>query len=453
MVRYFPEQMSPNLKKATDQGGEGMPTHTSGNNLSPDAPTLSRNLKSLLQVRSTLILCQAAMVVFSFVIPDLRLQVWPMIAIIMAYAVVNIASMVMFRNCRDISEHSFFGQLILDVAFLTLLLYFSGGYTNPFISLYLLPLFIVSSTLPGRYAWSMAALVMTCYSLLVFYYQPLFITGHNHADMGFHLHLVGMWFSFVLSVVLIVFIIKRMSDALRERERRLADMREKAARDELVVALGAMAAGAAHELGTPLSTMAVIAGELAREHADDRDTAGNIHLLREQVRRCKDILSQISASAGQGRAEGGRSLPVDIYLRGVLEQWQSTRPEASVSMDIQSGKAPALLADVKLTQAICNILNNAADASPERIWLVCRWHDDRIEIEVHDEGTGLPADFREQIGSPFVSTKSGGRGLGLFLSRAVIERLGGTLVLTDRKPQGVCARLSLPSVRLPAGGA
>jgi two-component system sensor histidine kinase RegB len=419
--------------------------------MTTDAPTLSRNLKRLLQVRSTLILCQAALVLSSLLLPALRLQLWAMSGIIAVYALVHLASIAMFRGQQEISERAYFGQLLLDVAFLTLLLYFSGGYTNPFISLYLLPLFIASSTLPGRYAWTMAGLVLGCYSLLVFYYQPLFSMQQGHADAGFHLHLVGMWFSFVLSVALIVFFIMRMSDALREREKRLADMREQAARDELVVALGALAAGAAHELGTPLSTMAVVAGELAGDLAEDREAVGRVQILREQIRRCRHILSQISASAGQARAEEGRGLAVDAYIREVLAQWRSTRPDASVSVDMQPGHAPSLVADVTLTQAIINLLNNAADASPERVGLSCRWQDGRIEIEVCDEGEGLPPELRQRIGSPFVSTKSGGRGLGLFLSRAVVERLGGSLSLAERQPHGVCARLTLPYAHFLAG--
>lgn len=415
--------------------------------LTTDAPTLSRNLKRLLQMRSLLILCQAGLVLLSFMLAEIQLRLWPMLAVIASYAVVNVVSIRLLRDQREISERAYFAQLVLDVLFLTLLLYFSGGYSNPLIWLYLLPLFIVSSTLPRVYAWSMAGLVLVCYSILVFFYQPLFVMVHGHAGMDFHLHLVGMWASFVLSVALIVFFIMHMSDALREREKRLADLREKAARDELVVALGALAAGAAHELGTPLATMAVVAGELAHEHATDPVAAGKLQILKEQIRRCRDILSQISASAGQARADEGRSIGLDAYMRQLLEQWQSTRPGTSVEFDMPSGTPPSLVADVTLTQALFNLLNNAADASPERIELSCRWRGDNIEIEICDEGPGLPEEFRQQLGSPFVSTKSGGRGLGLFLSQAVIERLGGSLRLADRQPRGVCACITLPYAR------
>lgn len=427
-----------------------MPFRAAANNSLTDAPTLSRNLKRLLQMRSILILCQAALVLLSFLIPGVHLQLWPMLAVIVTYTAVNLVSIRMLHSQEEISEQAYFAQLILDVLFLTVLLYLSGGYTNPFISLYLLPLIIVSSTLPRAYAWSMATLVLVCYSLLVFFYWPLFGMQQGHMANGFHLHLVGMWFSFILSVSLIVFFVMRMSDALRERERHLADMREKSARDELVVSLGALAAGAAHELGTPLATMAVVVGELGRTHADNPE---QIKILKEQLQRCKEILSQISASAGAARAEEGRSLPVDAYLLEVLEQWQSTRPETDVAVDMATGSAPRLVADVTLTQALFNILNNAADASPARIELACRWSGDGIVIEVCDEGAGLPDGFRHQLGAPFVSTKSGGRGLGLFLSQAVIERLGGSLTLADRQPHGACARIALPGSIFVATGA
>jgi len=196
--------------------------------------------------------------------------------------------------------------------------------------------------------------------------------------------------------------------------------------------------------------MAVVVGEMARNHEGD---AGQMQILKEQVQRCKEILSQISASAGVARAEGGRSLPLDAYISESLEQWQSTRPATQVELQIQEGDAPMLVADVTLTQAIANLLNNAADASGGAITLVCGWSADAITIEVCDEGPGLPEAFRQQLGTPFVSTKSSGRGLGLFLSQAVIERLGGSLSLSEREPHGVCARISLPRSRLTTGGA
>jgi len=182
----------------------------------------------------------------------------------------------------------------------------------------------------------------------------------------------------------------------------------------------------------------------------DEAAQARVEIIRSQVRRCRQILSQISASAGQARAEGGRGLAVDAYIGEVVAQWRSVRPDASVSVDMQSGAAPMLVADMTLTQAIINLLNNAADASPESIDLACRWQAGQIEITVCDEGEGLSPEIRARLGSPFASTKSGGRGLGLFLSRAAVERLGGRLTLDERQPRGVCARLTLPVAELSA---
>jgi len=264
-----------------------------------DAPTLSRNLQRLLQMRSILILCQFALLVLSQFVSELYLDIWPLLAVIVVYAAANLLCVYLCWRQRVISEKAYFAQLMLDVAFLTILMYFSGGYTNPFISLYLFPMIIAGTTLPRLYAWLIGGVVLLCYSFLVFFYQPIFMMQTSHAGNGFHLHLVGMWLTFALSIGLIVFFVMRMSDALRERERRLADMREKAARDEHIIALGTQAAGAAHEVGTPLATMAVLVGELQHEWVEKKPLVLKLGIIRSQIDRCKETMARMSASAGQ----------------------------------------------------------------------------------------------------------------------------------------------------------
>jgi len=333
-----------------------------------DAPTLSRNLQRLLQMRSILIICQFALVVLSQLVSDIQVGLWPLLTVIVAYSAVNLVSMRMYGQQAEISEKAYFAQLMLDVLFLTILMYFSGGYTNPFISLYLFPMMIASSTLPRFYAWLMGGLVLLCYSVLVFFYQPIFATHMGQGSDGFHLHLVGMWFTFVLSVGLIVFFVMRMSDALRERERRLADLREKAARDEHIIALGTQAAGAAHEIGTPLATMAVMVKELQHEWEEQTPLVLKLDVIRSQIDRCKESMSKMSASAGQFRAEAGRSMNLATYLDELFSGWQLLCPEAGLNVQSKGcDPAPVIVIDETLTQAIYNVLNNAYDVSPQRI--------------------------------------------------------------------------------------
>jgi len=158
---------------------------------------------------------------------------------------------------RAVSNLELFAQLGADVAALSILLYYGGGSTNPFVSLYLLPLVIAAATLPGRYTWGMAALTAACYSLLMVYYIPL-PHIHQHGDDAFNIHVLGMWLGFVISAVVVAYFVVQMAQAVRSRDEMLARVREEVLRNERIVALGTQAAGAAHEMGTPLSTMAVV---------------------------------------------------------------------------------------------------------------------------------------------------------------------------------------------------
>ncbi len=289
------------------------------------------NMGRVLLMRAVLILCQLLLVLLSLLYDGITLSLAPIMVVITVYIAVNVVSLLLLLKRRKPSERAYFFQLLLDVLFLTLLLYFSGGYTNPFVSLYLLPLIVVATTLDKRYAWAMAVAVLSGYTLMVFEYHPLFVMGGGHASQiaGFHLHLLGMWFSFALSVGLIVFFIMRMSQSIRERDIRLAQMRETAERDSHVLALGAMAAGAAHELGTPLATMAVVSHELACDFADNREIVEQVAILENELARCKQVLSQLSATAGQLRAEGGQRMVFDRYVRDAVTRWQVMRPQAA----------------------------------------------------------------------------------------------------------------------------
>lgn len=418
-----------------------------------DAPTLSRNLQRLLQMRGILILCQFALVLLSRFVEDIHLDPWPLLAVILAYTGINLLCIRICGRPSEISERVYFAQLMLDVVFLTVLMYFSGGYTNPFISLYLLPLIIAGSTLPRIYAWLTGGAVLLCYSFLVFFYRPIFSTQMGHIGSGFHLHLAGMWMTFVLSIGLIVFFVMRMSDALRERERRLADLREKAARDEHIIALGTQAAGAAHELGTPLATMAVLAGELQRECRGDDALYAQLDVMRSQIERCKQTLARMSASAGELRAEAGRGVDLREYFGSLFSEWRALRPGVKLYAEIRGNDpAPRIVADETLTQAIVNVLNNAGDASPDRVNADVFWNADMLEVEIRDYGSGLSDAALQSVGEPFFTTKESGHGLGLFLTQAVMHRLGGEAVFTNHPEGGACVRLVLPldKLRLPA---
>lgn len=415
--------------------------------ISTDLPLVS-NLKRLLWLRGIVISCELMAVLWVNYGLHIELPLQAMLLIIALHMIINAVAWLRLRIADEISTAEFAIQLAIDTIILASLMYFAGGYTNPFVSLFLLPLVITAAVLPRIYTWLIALLTISCYSLLIFYYRPLAIVPLNMSvnNQQFGLHVMGMWFSFLLSAGLVVFFVVRMANTLRERDRDLAQAREKALHDEHLVAMGTLATGAAHELGTPLATMAVLANELKYDYADDPGLIEKAEIFRDQLNRCKAIISDISASTGQARGEGGGRVAINDYLEDVVRQWRLLRPQAVFSVDFDgTTPAPHILMDKTLTQAIINILNNAADASIDQVEVRGQWDSDQLTLDVCDRGNGLDDKQLATIGTPFYTTKPHGLGLGLYLARAVVERYSGSLVLTNRNDgPGIQARLQLP---------
>ena len=378
---------------------------------------------------------------------DIALPLPWMLSVLLLLLAVNFLTFWRFRRRGEIHEHEVFLQLLVDVGALSALLYLSGGSTNPFVSLYLLPLVIAATTLPSGYALAMAGVTIICYALLFFFNVPLDATHAGHAGAGFQLHLVGMWANFVLSAAVIAFFVARMAQAIRQRDAELTRHKQRALRNERIVALGTLAAGAAHELGTPLSTMAVVLGEMRREYAHDPELAVDVATLTSQVDACKLTITRMVAAAGQARAEGGGAQPIDEFLQETLERWRLIRPAVSLTERL-TGPAPAprIVTEHTLRQAIVNLLNNAADASPADVELDCSWDRERLRLEIRDRGPGLSHEAEHRAGRGFFSTKPAGEGngIGLLLARATLERLGGQLRLQARSGGGVSTLLDLP---------
>jgi two-component system sensor histidine kinase RegB len=432
--------------------GKRLSPHRSSDRAVYAAGSLSAlNMKRLLLLRAGAVIGWVLALMFAGWQLGVSLPFIAMSALIAGWCIVSLVSWVRLRDREDIEDRIFVFQLLLDVAMLGLLLYLSGGSTNPLTLLLLLPLIVSAALLPGVYSWIIAAAIIACYTLLLYRYVPLPVPEHEHGVHDFELHVTGMWLGFVLSAGLIVAFVARMGSTLRERDRLLSESKQRALRDERIVALGALAAGAAHELGTPLGTISLIAEELSLDHEDDQHLQERLGLLREQVSRCKHTLAMLSLSAGQSQAASGHRLPVDEYLRDVLERWRNLRPATRVQADLAGDlPAPVIVAEQTLSQAIISILNNAADASPERIEFKARWDWERLTLEVCDYGTGLAPAALSAAGKRVFSTKPPGEGLGLglYLAYSVVDRLGGEMLLFNREEGGACTWLTLPLKQL-----
>jgi len=405
------------------------------------------NLRRLLLLRAITLAGLGLILWFVVTHLDLPLPVMPLAGVLTGMLAFSLGTLWRLRRAWPVRDRELFGQLLLDVASLTVLFYFSGGSTNPFVMLYLLPLAIAAAALPAGYVWGMAGVTTVCYTALLAWHVPLPHTGQAH-DADFGMHVLGMWLGFVLSAALIAWFAVRMAATVRERDRTLAAMRENALRHERVLALGTLATGAAHELGTPLSTMAVLVKDIAPEQGISADKLG---ILRTQIARCKEILASLSAVAGQVRAESGQSLALDAWLRKLTERWLALRPGVNTRQHFDGTQPPPrVVAELTLAQAITNILNNAADASPDSVEIDARWNADELVLEIADRGAGLAPEVQASAGAPFLTTKSDGLGLGLFLAYTTLNRFGGDVRLMSREGGGVLCRLTLPLATLKA---
>jgi two-component system sensor histidine kinase RegB len=413
--------------------------------LLPSLPGTSQ-LRRLVALRNIAVAAQLLTLLAAWKILKLELDWPPMLLTIAVLALINLFTWLRLRGNRPVSNPELFAQLCTDVVALSVLLYYGGGSTNPFVSLYLLPLVIAAATLPGRYTWGMAALTAACYSLLMAYYIPL-PHIHFHQDDAFNIHVLGMWLGFVISAVVVAYFVVQMAQAVRHRDEMLARVREEILRNERIVALGTQAAGAAHEMGTPLATMAVVIGEMQHDAAAGQpELRDSLAILDEQVRACKRILDKIMANAQDSGA--AQPQPADRLMAEVLDEWQLLRPAAQYHYRSRgAAPAPLISADITLRAALMNLLNNAADAGPQPIEIHADWNSSGFRLEIRDHGTGLSEEAALKAGSAFFTTKKEGRGLGLFLANATIERLGGTVRLFNHEQGGAATELTLPIAR------
>lgn len=403
-----------------------------------------------------------AVVMFLF---GIQVRWQPLAVIIFLTASSNLLFTYLFEQlrARDLKsltawETLLFAVMLMDLGFLTAMLYFTGGISNPFSVFYLVNVALAAIVLTPKNTGILALITVGCIGLLLLASYPLPFLGRwqienlDHSGIPVHVLLAGSSMALVTCAMVVVYFTTRLNVELQRKEANLRRTEMQQARSEKLEALGTLAAGAAHELSTPLATIAVVAKEVQRElETGDIPTEikEDIGLIRSELDRCRTILDQMSTDAGQATGEPIVVISAEMLLEEVIQRIESQlrkRIQASTAKSTTEIRAPLHL----LAQALRGLVKNALDATPGNapveLALTAR-HSDML-ITIRDHGTGMPPHILARIGEPFFTTKEpgSGTGLGVFLAKNVIEKLDGNVHIESVPDEGTTVVVSIPLV-------
>jgi len=352
----------------------------------------------------------------------------------------------LFNRCCDdgLPMFSPLIQLVFDLASWGSYIYLSGGATNPLISVFL-PLVAIGAIVLGKLsAWFLGLAAICTYTFLWRFYQPLAIAD---AQTATRLHLLGMWLVFVVSAIVVVWFIQQMTTAIHQRDAALAEAREQAIRNDWLISMGSLAAGAAHELSTPLGTMNILVDEWLDASGLSVAQRADYELMHSQIETCKQALAELTQRAGNTRSGRLERVSSGSWLSAVLAAWSALNPAASLAIDMPPALNEYWLSiDITIERALANLLDNALAADATRIALSVRIEGEILNIQIDDDGFGISSAALQSFvdGTPIASVR--GMGIGLLLSRTAVERQGGKLILECLPERGTRASLALPLI-------
>ncbi|MEH3106650.1 MAG: ATP-binding protein [Sphingomonas fennica] len=417
----------------------------------PACMPAAANMRQLVALRWIAIAGQATTIAIVHALLGVPLPLAPMVAVLVAAILVNLASTRAVRHGR-IGQRHLLAALLFDLASLAAQLALAGGVANPFVPLFLLQVGLGATLLDRRGSAIVATCAIACFALLTVAYVPLAYPPALAPRAG-SLALAGAFLCFVLVAGLLVLFVARIAANLRAQDARLTELGRRAAEEEHIVRMGLLATGAAHELGTPLATLAVILNDWQRLPVPPEEMRADAAEMRVAVDRLKAIVGGILRSVGEPRGEAPEVVPLAHLLDGTAAAWRAAHPHAQ--LDYRNGlpSAPMVVADRALHQTVAALLDNAADAGARRIELAADGDADTIRIAVRDDGAGFPPAFLPRIGEPYLTSKPDpGHGLGLFLAGNVARTLGGSFAAADRPGGGAEVTIALPlaAIALPA---
>jgi two-component system sensor histidine kinase RegB len=414
--------------------------------------TNRKNMLLLIQLRWIAAIGQIVTIAIVQLALGIQLPLEKMALVLAGLLALNVASYLWLRAHVEVSNRALLLALMLDVTALTAQLYFSGGASNPFTGLYLMQVTLAAVLLEVVFAWTIVALAAIGFLMLTRFNLPLALPASGVPDL-LTLNIFGTFVCFALDAALLVFFLIRITRNLRNRDARLAALRQQAAEEDLIVRMGLLASGAAHELGTPLASVSVILSDWKRMPAirNDAEMSTDIEEMQAAVQRCKTIVTGILKSAGEARGDVPAVTTVSAFISEIVKEWQDASPSANLQYANRFGTDEQIVTDSALKQIVFNLLDNAFEASPSWIQLTASREEDTLVLEVRDAGKGFALEILQHLGTPYQSTKGRGGGLGLFLVVNVVRKLGGSVSARNLPEGGAAVSLHFPLETLAMG--
>lgn len=429
---------------ALAESPEFLAAHTADNQVGQRARL--HNMVQLIQLRWIAVIGQISTIVIVMAGFGIALPLAQMLQILVCLMAFNIASTLRYKEGRPVTNAALFFALLVDVASLSGQLYFSGGITNPFVFLFLLQVILGAVLLDVWSTWTIVGVIGLCLASLSFFSTPLPLPIDHQNGLA-SVYVDGLLLCFLLNAGLLVFFITRINRNQHAANVELSTLRQLAVEEDHIVRMGLLASGAAHELGTPLSTMSVIIGDWRHMPAmrDDPQLLDDLTEMQTQLQRCKSIVSGVLLSAGEARGESSVKTTLCTFLDQFAAEWRATRPLAKLDYANQIEQDLPVVFDSALRQLLGNLLDNAVEASPDWLRLEVSRDAEVLRVCVLDAGPGFAAAILANFGRPYQSTKGRpGGGLGIFFSVNVARKLAGSLTARNRAEGGALVELTLP---------
>ena len=407
--------------------------------LAQNHPRRNVRLDTLVRLRWLAIIGQTIAVLVVYFGLDFQLPIWTCLAVIALSACLNVALRLRFHMRQRLEPDRAAWLLAFDIAELAVLLYLTGGLQNPFAYLFLAPVLLSATALPPRFTLMLGAFAVACATVLMFAHYPLPWDNEDPLQLP-PIYMIGDWLSILLAIGFISVYAWQITEESRQLTDALAATELVLAREQHLSQLDGLAAAAAHELGTPLSTISVIAKELENAIAADAPYGDDVRLLREQATRCRDILAKITELSPSGAPFDSTS------LAALIEEVVAPHRNFGIAIDVAApparGAEPVGARNPAILYGLGNLLENAIDFARERVLVGTQWNEETIEVTISDDGSGFAPEILDRIGEPYVTSRkrnasesgelAAGLGLGVFIAKTLLERSGATLAFENR---------------------